>query len=203
MRKTAFVLLGLSLLPLACKSKRAMLDNAPSGAAEPVMAAPPQGPAASGEAYHDWGKNPWVDAAKDHLSTFAADVDTASYTIARRKLTEGTLPPPASVRVEEFVNYFRYAFPEPAADSPFAVIMDAAPSPLSPGRHILRVGVGTKARSRGERKPAHLVFLVDVSGSMDSPDTGLYPRRTAAKRGLLGSITPPTRPGGLAIGTTA
>src|SRR5690606_16171230 len=65
------------------------------------------------EAYKDWGKNPWVETAKDRLSTFAADVDTASYTIARRKLEEGTLPPPASVRVEEFVNYFRYAFAEP------------------------------------------------------------------------------------------
>jgi Ca-activated chloride channel family protein len=123
-----------------------------------------------GEAYHDWGKNPWTDAAKDHLSTFAADVDTASYTIARRKLDEGGLPAPAGVRVEEFVNYFRYAFPAPAAGSPFAVVMDAAPSPLSPGRHIVRVGVATRAKSLGERKPAHLVFLVDVSGSMESPD---------------------------------
>jgi Ca-activated chloride channel family protein len=123
-----------------------------------------------GEAYHDWGRNPWVDATKDHLSTFAADVDTASYTIARRKLNEGTLPPPAAVRVEEFVNYFRYAFPTPGANTPFAVVMDAAPSPLSPGRHIVRVGVATKALSQSERKPAHLVFLVDVSGSMASPD---------------------------------
>jgi Ca-activated chloride channel family protein len=128
------------------------------------------GIAESGEAYHDWGRNPWVDTTKDHLSTFAADVDTASYTIARRKLHEGSLPPPASVRVEEFVNYFRYAFPQPAGDTPFAVVMDAAPSPLSPGRHILRVGVATKALAASERKPAHLVFLVDVSGSMASPD---------------------------------
>jgi Ca-activated chloride channel family protein len=129
-----------------------------------------RGDAVSGEAYHDWGRNPWVDAAKDHLSTFSADVDTASYTIARRKLNEGALPPPAAVRVEEFVNYFRYAFPVPAGDTPFAVVMDAAPSPLSLGRHILRVGVATKALSQRERKPAHLVFLVDVSGSMASPD---------------------------------
>jgi len=124
----------------------------------------------SAEAYHDWGRNPWVAASKDHLSTFAADVDTASYTITRRKLREGSLPPPAAVRVEEFVNYFRYAFPSPAADSPFAIVMDAAPSPLSPGRHILRVGVATKEVSQNDRKPAHLVFLVDVSGSMASPD---------------------------------
>src|SRR5262245_46761551 len=108
MRKTlAVVLFGTSLLSASCKK----LERAPSGAradyAEkvaiaqgsaagmPVVAATP--PTAndptSGEGYKDWGKNPWVDATKDHLSTFAADVDTASYTIARRKLEEGALPP--------------------------------------------------------------------------------------------------------------
>jgi len=121
-------------------------------------------------AFKNYGQNPWVDAAKDNLSTFAADVDTASYTLARRMLTEGTLPPKAAVRVEEFVNYFSYSFPAPPGDSPFAVVMDAAPSPLSPGRHILRVGVSTKAKSAQERKPANLVFLVDVSGSMSGED---------------------------------
>ena len=131
------------------------------------IAADPDGPA---EAHHDWGKNPWVEASRDRLSTFAADVDTSSYTQARRALTEGALPVPASVRTEEFVNYFRYGFPAPAAGGPFAVVMDAAPSPLAPGRHILRVGVGTRANSTAERKPAHLVFLVDVSGSMGSAD---------------------------------
>ena len=120
--------------------------------------------------FEDYGRNPWVDASKDHLSTFAADVDTASYTLARRMLNEGTLPPKAAIRVEEFVNYFSYSFPNPPGDSPFAVLMEAAPSPLSPGRHILRVGVATKAKSAQERKPASLVFLVDVSGSMSGPD---------------------------------
>ena len=163
--------------PEAQKSYSPMVAVAPADPA-PQMAAgsasnivtKPQAEVPSGEAYHDWGRNPWVDATKDHLSTFAADVDTASYTIMRRKLTEGTLPPAAAVRVEEFVNYFRYRFPEPMAGSPFAVVMDAAPSPLSPGRHILRVGVATKEKSINERKPAHLVFLVDTSGSMSSPD---------------------------------
>jgi Ca-activated chloride channel homolog len=126
--------------------------------------------AQGGEAYTDYGKNPWIDASKDHLSTFAADVDTAAYTLARRKLTEGTMPVPAGVRVEEFVNYFRYTFAEPTNGTPFSVVMDAAPSPLQPGRHIVRVGVATKAKSMQERKPASLVFLVDVSGSMSSPD---------------------------------
>ena len=120
--------------------------------------------------YKDHGRNPWTDATKDHLSTFAADVDTASYSQARKHIELGTLPHAASVRVEEFVNSFKYSFAPPAANTPFSVVMEAAPSPFQPARHIVRLGVATKAKSAAERKPAHLVFLVDVSGSMDQPD---------------------------------
>ena len=129
-----------------------------------------RGDSVSAEGYKDYGQNAWTDAAKDHLSTFAADVDTASYTIARRKLVEGTLPPAAAVRVEEFVNYFHYGYAPPAAGEQFAVHVDAAPSPFGSGRQIVRVGVTTKAKSIAERKPMRLTFLVDVSGSMQSPD---------------------------------
>ncbi|MCA9675933.1 MAG: von Willebrand factor type A domain-containing protein [Kofleriaceae bacterium] len=122
------------------------------------------------EGYKDYGVNAWTDTAKDHLSTFAADVDTASYTIARRKLDSGALPPTAAVRVEEFVNYFHYGYAAPDGARPFAVHMDAAPSPFNKGRQIVRVGVTTKAKSIAERKAANLVFLVDVSGSMHSAD---------------------------------
>ena len=133
----------------------------------------------SSESYKKYDANGWTDATKDKLSTFAADVDTASYTIARRKLTEGTLPPPASVRVEEMVNYFRYAYPAPAAGSPFSVTSELAPSPFDASKKILRVGVSTKQLSVSERKPANLVFLVDVSGSMRPAD-----RLPLAKRSL-------------------
>jgi len=123
-----------------------------------------------GDTHVSYGVNPWTETSHDALSTFAADVDTASYTYARRTLLGNALPPPASVRVEEFVNYFKYSFPRPQPGSPFSVVMDAAPSPFAPGNHILRVGVATPAKSQAERKTANLVFLVDVSGSMDSPD---------------------------------
>ena len=172
------LLLGLLVTTTtACEKKRA--DVAPESRAREVavaQTAPEAGsaaaasPAPDGEAYHDYGKNPWVETAKDHLSTFAADVDTASYTIARRKLTEGELPPKASVRVEEYVNYFHYTFGAPVGNTPFSVAMDASESPLQPGRTILRVGVATQPVSTAQRRPAHLVFLVDVSGSMDEPD---------------------------------
>jgi len=137
--------------------------------------------------FHDAGKNPWIDTAKDRVSTFAADVDTASYTLSRRLLREGELPPPAGVRVEEFVNYFHYRFPEPTAGTPFAVVMDAAPSPFAAGRHVVRVGVATKAKSTAERQTANLVFLVDVSGSMDEPDKLALAKR--ALRVLTNNLT--------------
>jgi Ca-activated chloride channel family protein len=138
--------------------------------ATPTMKVAVGDPTARGEGYADYGTNAWTEAAKDHQSTFAADVDTASYSIARRKLNEGSLPPAAAVRVEEFVNYFRYRYGAPAAGEAFAVHMDAAPSPFNSGRHVLRVGVSTKAKSVSERKKMNLVFLVDVSGSMQSVD---------------------------------
>jgi Ca-activated chloride channel family protein len=122
------------------------------------------------EQYRDYGINPFVTTSEDRLSTFAIDVDTGSYTLARRKIHEGSLPAQDGVRVEEFLNYFRYEYAGPRDGSPLAVHMDAAPSPYTPGRHLLRVGVQGKQLSISERKPAHLTFLVDVSGSMQSPD---------------------------------
>jgi Ca-activated chloride channel homolog len=106
---------------------------------------------------------------EDALSTFAADVDTASYTLARRYLNHGRLPPPEAVRVEEFVNYFPYRYAPPTQGA-FTVHLEGAPSPFEAGRHFLRVGVQGKVVSRSQRKPAHLVFLVDTSGSMQSED---------------------------------
>ncbi len=133
----------------------------------PVQVADPR---SNTEDFKDYGTNPMIDTSEDHLSTFAVDVDTASYAIARRKITEGQLPPASSVRVEEFVNYFKYDYAGPTTKAPFAVHMDMAPSPFTKGRQILRVGVQAKKLSIQERKNAHLVFLVDVSGSMNSAD---------------------------------
>ncbi len=123
--------------------------------------------------------NAWTLTANDHLSTFAADVDTASYTLARAQLLRGALPSPQLVRVEEWLNYFKYSYPQPAKRTPLGVTMDAAPSPFNAGRVLLRVGVQGRTLDLSERKPAHLTFLVDVSGSMASPE-----RLPLAKRAL-------------------
>ena len=127
--------------------------------------------ARSAESFTDHGVNPFTLSTDDALSTFSIDVDTASYAVARRKLQSGSLPPEAAVRVEEFINYLDYdSYIAPKHD-PFAVNMEAMPDPFRPGHHILRVGVQGKEVSREERKPVHLVFLVDVSGSMSSATT--------------------------------
>ncbi len=169
-RTIAFAL-STSLLGAACGSMKSHhVAASPSVYHPSAMTVAGGAEASSGNNFTDYGRNPWVLTSKDRMSTFAADVDTASYTIARRMLAEGTLPPAASVRVEEFVNYFGYAFPPAPSGSPFSVVMDAAPSPLTPSSHVLRVAVGTKAKTQAERKPANLVFLVDVSGSMGSSD---------------------------------
>lgn len=123
----------------------------------------------SDDTFTHHGVNPMTLVEDDAQSTFSIDVDTASFSLARRSLLGGRLPAAASVRVEEFVNYFDYAYPPPE-QGPFAVDMEAMPDPFRPGHHILRVGVQGKDLSRDERPPLHLVFLVDVSGSMNSPD---------------------------------
>lgn len=155
------------------------------GAAFGMGTAAPGDGVDSSESYGDYGVNAWTLAEKDHLSTFAADVDTASYTVARRKILSGALPPSESVRVEEFVNYFRYSYPQPV-DGALGVTMEAAPSPFSPGKHLLRVGVQGKRLTMSERKPAHLTFLVDVSGSMQSADK--LPLAQRALRLLVDSL---------------
>ncbi len=121
------------------------------------------------EDFRDYGINPVVDPAKDRFSTFAIDVDTASYSISRRKLMEGTLPPFSSVRAEEFLNYFDYSYAAPTK-GPFAVHFAAAPSPFTKGHHLVRIGVKGKSIPASERKPVHLVYLVDTSGSMQAVD---------------------------------
>jgi Ca-activated chloride channel homolog len=138
---------------------------APSAGAVAIAPAEKKGT----EDYKDYGVNPVVDPAKDRLSTFAIDVDTASYAIARRKLVEGTLPPFQAVRVEEMLNYFDYAYAAPSK-APFAVHLAAAPSPFTQGHHLVRVGVQGKRVDAQDRKPVHLVYLVDTSGSMNSQD---------------------------------
>ena len=123
-----------------------------------------------GDKYEDPGTNPFVLAAHDPLSTFATDVDTASYDLFRRDILEGFLPSKESVRIEEYVNFFAYGYEAPAPDSdiPFAISLEAAPSPATHETTLLRVGIKGRVPPPEEKKAANLVFLVDVSGSMSA-----------------------------------
>ncbi len=121
------------------------------------------------ERHLDHGVSGFFLTETDRLSTFGADVDTASYTQARGKLDVGRLPLAAAVRTEEFVNAFDYDYAAPSgSDAPFAVHLEAAPHPWSGGQTLLRVGVKGAEIDASDAPPVHLTFLVDVSGSMSS-----------------------------------
>lgn len=113
-------------------------------------------------------ENPRISVATEPISTFSIDVDTASYTNMRRFVQSGQLPHRDSVRTEEYVNYFTYAYPKQSIE-PFKVYPELAPSPFNPKRHLLKLGVKTKDIAEST-KPWNLVFLVDVSGSMEMED---------------------------------
>lgn len=116
--------------------------------------------------FKKYGTNPFVDTEDDHLSTFSIDVDTASYTIARKYLNRGIQPNDASVRVEEFVNYFKYGYAPPQKGT-FAMHMEAAPAKFAKNCNLLRVGIKGKEIKKRDRKRANLTFVIDTSGSMN------------------------------------
>jgi secreted protein with Ig-like and vWFA domain len=126
--------------------------------------------AAAGERYGRFEENRFLAVADRPLSTFSIDVDTASYAVVRRFLAAGRLPPRDAVRIEEFVNYFRYGYPRPDGDDPFAVTLEAADCPWRPGHRLVRIGIAGRDIDRARRPAGNLVFLVDVSGSMGAPD---------------------------------
>jgi len=120
-----------------------------------------------GEIYQPIVENPFRPVAEARLSTFGIDVDTASYSNIRRFLREGSLPPPDAVRVEELINYFRYTYPQVTGEHPVAAQVEVSESPWKPGNRLVRVALKARDIPRKERPAANLVFLVDVSGSME------------------------------------
>ena len=133
----------------------------------------PPRPAASpydGVTYQDPGINPITDTDEDRDSTFAMDVDTASYGIARRYAADGFTPEPDSVRVEEWVNAFDQGYPAPEDDT-FAVHVDGGPSPfLEEDGLLLRIGIQARESPRRSRPDTALTFVIDTSGSMRRED---------------------------------
>jgi Ca-activated chloride channel homolog len=143
--------------------------------------------AGNAESYAKIDENPFLEAARAPLSTFSIDVDTASYSNTRRFLTEGHLPPKDAVRIEELVNYFSYDYPQPAGSAPFSVTTEVADCPWNAKHKLVHIGLQGKNVSTEDMPPANLVFLLDVSGSMNDPDK--LPLVKTALRMLAGQLT--------------
>lgn len=144
------------------------------------------------ERYNGKEVSPVKVVATEPVSTFAVDVDTGAYANARRFLTQGMLPPQDAVRTEEMINYFRYDYAAPEdRKQPFTVTTDVAKSPWNPDTYLMRVGLRGYDIAAAERPPANLVFLMDVSGSMSSPDK--LPLVKTALAGLASELGPQDR----------
>lgn len=122
------------------------------------------------EEYHAIVENAWRSPSRYPLSTFSSDVDAASYSNVRRFLTGGTLPPRDAVRVEEMVNYFRYDYPEPRGQDPVSITTEVTTAPWNPNHKLMLIGLQTRRIPVADLPPTNLVFLLDVSGSMNAPN---------------------------------
>ncbi|MEK1942920.1 MAG: von Willebrand factor type A domain-containing protein, partial [Pseudomonas sp.] len=122
------------------------------------------------EQYQKLADNPIHAVAQEPVSTFSIDVDTGSYANVRRFLNRGQLPPGEAVRLEELVNYFPYSYPQAAGNTPFGVSTELAVTPWNANSRLLKVAIKASDLQSQAMPPANLVFLVDVSGSMDRPD---------------------------------
>ncbi len=167
-RSFAVPLVVLALFAAACGIRRpqAIYEHTPILATvEESGEAPVTNTRVPAMVLKDYGVNPTIETSAEPTSTFAADVDTGSYTLTRSYLERGVLPDEAAVRVEEFVNAFDYGY-TPPREQAFAVQVEAFPSPSRKGYHVLHVGVKAREVAKADRKPSHLVFTIDVSGSM-------------------------------------
>lgn len=169
----------IALALLAGCSKSSQEHFAPPAAALPAGAELVRGstafagdeePAFNTEAYDRIDENPFLAVRQNPLSTFSIDVDTTSYANVRRFLNLRSLPPKDAVRIEELVNYFPYRYAPPEDDAPFAVHAETAACPWAPSHRLLRIALKGREIDFQNRPASNLVFLLDVSGSMNEPN---------------------------------
>ena len=122
------------------------------------------------ESYNMWAENDFISTAKENVSTFSADVDTASYSNIRSYINDGNYIPEDAVRIEEMINYFHYDYKEPKKGEPFSVNMEVDRCPWNEDHQLVMIGLKAKAIENRDRKPTNFVFLIDTSGSMDEPN---------------------------------
>jgi Ca-activated chloride channel family protein len=156
-----------------------------------MMSSPPENYRET-EGYAPTAEADWQRVSDHPLSTFAVDVDSASYANVRRFLNRGELPPVDAVRVEEMINAFEYDYTAPAGgDAPFAAQLEVGSAPWAPEHRLVRIGLKGREFAAGERTSANLVFLLDVSGSMNAPQK--LPLVKEAMRMLVGKLRPDDR----------
>lgn len=143
------------------------------------------------EGYDRVNENGFLETLKNPLSTFSIDVDTASYTNVRRFISDGRLPPPDAVRIEEMINYFTYDYPQPSGDAPFSFTTEVIDTPWKSGNRLLLVGLQGVRIPVDKLPPANLVFLIDVSGSMNEENK--LPLLVKSFKLLVGQLRPQDR----------
>ncbi|OKH40159.1 hypothetical protein NIES2119_04370 [[Phormidium ambiguum] IAM M-71] len=160
--------------PASSPPPAATLPNAAPSAAEPKAklrsADNVAQPTLNTEQYNRIEDNQFVTVKNQPLSTFSIDVDSASYSNVRRFINEGQLPPKDAVRIEEMINYFTYDYPQPNGDRPFAISTEISQTPWNPKHKLVQIGLQGKRIASENIPPSNLVFLIDVSGSMEDPN---------------------------------
>jgi Ca-activated chloride channel family protein len=146
------------------------VEAAPAAAAMEMKADPIANGDYNTEEYDNIKEIDFADAKNNPLSTFSIDVDNASYSNVRRIIESGNLPEKGAVRIEEFINYFEYSYPQPKGNDPFSISTEVWDTPWKDGHQLVRIGLQGKSLDYENLKPSNLVFLLDTSGSMESPE---------------------------------
>ncbi|GLS88749.1 hypothetical protein GCM10010873_37230 [Cypionkella aquatica] len=174
-------------MPTGRAAAKMAMESFAVEAAAPAMEVAPM-PAPNSESFANADANPVKVTAEEPVSTFSIDVDTASYATVRSSLNAGFLPDPASVRVEEMVNYFPYAYPKPEGDQAFRPTITVMPTPWNPNTRLVNIAIQGAVPLVENRPPLNLVFLVDTSGSME--DANKLPLLKQSLGLMLGQLKP-------------
>lgn len=169
-------------------NEAALMEPSANATSKMILSSPPQ--QRNAETYKEIKENSFVAVAQQPITTFSADVDRAAYANVRRIIGYGQIPPKDAVRIEEMVNYFDYDYPAPeeGSASPLRVLPELAPAPWNPNHLLLRIGLQAKKIDLAKAPPSNIVFLIDVSGSMDEENK--LPLLQSSFKMLLGQLRP-------------
>ena len=171
-------------------NEAALMEPSANATSKMILSSPPPPQQRNAETYKEIKENSFVAVAQQPVTTFSADVDRAAYANVRRIIGYGQIPPKDAVRIEEMVNYFDYDYPAPeeGSASPLRISPELAPAPWNPKHLLLRIGLQAKKIDLAKAPPSNIVFLIDVSGSMDEENK--LPLLKSSFKMLLGQLRP-------------